>query len=495
MLCDVKSSMRKLCILIFLGVAWGAEPDLSPGVRHALASVTANNLKADVSFLASDVLEGRATPSRGLDVAAEYIAAQFRRAGLEPAGDDGYFQTADYLYVLPNTEGMEVTFEIGGKAFRVPAERIMIQNPRAVQLERVEAVKIGPDAEITAAAVAGKVALVAAPDIRQAFRKVSSAREPLAKAAAVLIVGNSVPAGPPRRRLIAADEAAGPAWLIAGDADVLAALEASKLPPVVTLKMPESSPERVKLRNVAAIVRGTDPVLKDSYVLLSAHYDHTGMLPAGEGDRIFNGANDNASGTASVIAAASALVQAAPKRSVLFIAWFGEEMGGYGARYYTRHPIVPIEKTVADVNLEQTGRTDDTRGPAVNSATLTGFDYSEVGAVFAEAGRATGVTVAKDEKRSDAYFGRSDNLTLAQAGIPAHTLCVAFEYADYHRVSDEWNKLDYANMEKVTRTIAAGVWMIAERVDAVRWNAQNPKAAQYAKLRAQASEQEKKEAR
>jgi hypothetical protein len=145
--------------------------------------------------------------------------------------------------------------------------------------------------------------------------------------------------------------------------------------------------------------------------------------------------------------------------------------------------------------LEQTGRTDDTRGPAVNSATLTGFDYSEVGAVFAEAGRATGVTVAKDEKRSDAYFGRSDNLTLAEVGIPAHTLCVAFEYPDYHRVSDEWVKLDYANMEKVTRTIAAGVWMIAERADAVNWNQQNPKAARFAQLRAHASEQVKKEAR
>jgi Zn-dependent M28 family amino/carboxypeptidase len=219
------------------------------------------------------------------------------------------------------------------------------------------------------------------------------------------------------------------------------------------------------------------------------------MLPGGQGDRIFNGANDNASGTASMIAAASALVQAPPKRSVLFIAWFGEETGGYGARYYTRHPIVPIDKTVADVNLEQTGRTDDTSGPVVNSATLTGFDYSEVGAVFAEAGRATGVTVAKDEKRSDAFFSRSDNLTLAQAGIPAHTLCVAFEYPDYHRVSDEWVKLDYANMERVTRTIAAGVWMIAERANAVNWNQQNPKAARYAQLRAHASEQGKKEAR
>jgi hypothetical protein len=487
--------MRKLCVLILLGVAWGAEPALSPEVRHALTSITANNLEADVSFLASDALEGRATPSRGLDIAAEYIAAQFRRAGAAPAGDDGYFQTAEYLSVQPKTEGMELTFEIGGKAFRVPAERISIQNARAVRLERVEAMKVPPAGGVDAAAIADKVAVFEAPDLYAGFRKMRSAQESLAKAAAVIIVSNSVPSGTQRRRLIAADEAAAPPSLMVGDADLLKALRSDPAQPRLTLKMAEPAAEPVKLRNVAAIVKGSDPVLRDSYVLLSAHYDHTGMLPEGQGDRIFNGANDNASGTASMIAAASALVQAPPKRSVLFIAWFGEETGGYGARYYTRHPIVPIDKTVADVNLEQTGRTDDTSGPVVNSATLTGFDYSEVGAVFAEAGRATGVTVAKDEKRSDAFFSRSDNLTLAQAGIPAHTLCVAFEYPDYHRVSDEWVKLDYANMERVTRTIAAGVWMIAERANAVNWNQQNPKAARYAQLRAHASEQGKKEAR
>ncbi|HWR52194.1 MAG TPA: M28 family peptidase [Bryobacteraceae bacterium] len=487
--------MRKLCVLIFLGVSWGAEPAPSPEVRHALLSITANGLKADVSFLASDALEGRATPSRGLDIAAEYIAAQFRRAGLEPAGDDGYFQTAEYLSVLPNTDGMELTAELGGETFRVPEERILIQNARGVRLDRVEAVKIGPAGEVDAASVTGRLVLFEAPDLYAAFRKVRSTRELLAKAAAVIVIGNSVPDGPPRRRLTATDEANGPALMMIGDADLLRALQSALAPPLVTLKMGEPSTERVKLRNVAAIVRGTDPVLKDSYVLLSAHYDHTGLNPAGEGDHVFNGANDNASGTASVIAAAQALAQARPKRSVLFITWFGEEVGGYGARYYTRHPIVPLEKTVANVNLEQTGRTDDTRGPAVNSATLTGFDFSEVGAVFAEAGHATGVTIAKDEKRSDDYFGRSDNLTLAQAGVPAHTLCVAFEYADYHRVSDEWNKLDYGNMEKVTRAIAAGVWMLAERADAVQWNRQNPRAAQYAKLRPQAPAQTKKEAR
>jgi hypothetical protein len=95
-----------------------AAAQTEPTVQQISSRLTANDLKADVSFLASDALQGRGTPSPGLDIAAEYIAAQFRRAGLEPAGDDGYFQTASYGNVTPNAEGMEFTLETGGKRSR-----------------------------------------------------------------------------------------------------------------------------------------------------------------------------------------------------------------------------------------------------------------------------------------------------------------------------------------------------------------------------------------
>ena len=123
-----------------------------------------------------------------------------------------------------------------------------------------------------------------------------------------------------------------------------------------------------------------------------------------------------------------------------------------GSRYYGRNPIIPVDKTVADVNLEQVGRTDDSEGPRVGSAALTGFGYSEVSKVSRRLGRGRGdEAVVKHPRNSDAFFGRSDNQALADLGVPAHTLCVAFSYPDYHGAADHWDKVDYANMAKVDR--------------------------------------------
>ena len=239
----------------------------------------------------------------------------------------------------------------------------------------------------------------------------------------------------------------------------------------------------VKLRNVAGMLRGADPALKDTYVLVTAHYDHLGIGAAVDGDVIYNGANDDGSGTVSVVEVASALatLRDRPKRSVLFVCFFGEEHGLLGSRYYGKHPLVPVAKTVADVNLEQVGRTDDLEGPRVAGASLTGFDYSDVGKVFAAAGEAEGVKVVKHPRFSDAFFGRSDNQALADLGVPAHTLCVAFMFADYHRATDHWDKIDYANMAKIDRVVARTVLAIADNPEPPKWNAENPRASRYLK--------------
>jgi Zn-dependent M28 family amino/carboxypeptidase len=234
---------------------------------------------------------------------------------------------------------------------------------------------------------------------------------------------------------------------------------------------------------VAGLLRGGDPGLKETCVLLTAHYDHIGARPAGKGDGIYNGANDDGSGTVAVIeiAAALATLKQRPKRSILFVTFFGDEKGLLGSRYYGRHPIFPIEKTVADINLEQVGRTDSDEGSQVGAASLTGFDFSDVGATLKEAGAQTGIRVYKHERNSDAYFGRSDNQALADQGVPAHTLCVAFSYPDYHGVGDHWEKIDYANMEKVSRMVALAAVMIANNPREPKWNESNPKAARYVK--------------
>lgn len=318
---------------------------LAPGFdagADLTASISARSLRGHLSFIASDNLEGRGTPSRGLDLAAEYIAAQFERCGLAPAGDDGYFQTA--------------SIQKGGVA--------------------------------------------------------------------------------------------------------------------------------VPVRNVIGVLKGSDPALADSYILVTAHYDHLGMKSSGEGHRIYNGANDDGSGTVSVLELAEAFsrLKERPKRSLVFMTFYGEELGLVGSNYYGAHPIFPALKTVADVNIEQVGRTDDTEGQRVSEASMTGFDFSNLGAIFATAGQKVGVAVTKHPKFSDIYFAFSDNQAMADRGVPSCTLCTAYEFPGYHSVTDTIEKIDFENMAKIDRMIALGVLAIANDAKAPKWS-DNPKAAKYKKLR------------
>jgi Zn-dependent M28 family amino/carboxypeptidase len=303
---------------------------LAPGWTAALKRISADSLRGHLSFIASDLLEGRNTPSPGLEIAAEYIAAQFRRAGLEGAAKNGYFQIAEV--------------EVAGKP--------------------------------------------------------------------------------------------------------------------------------VHVKNVAAILRGSDPKLRDTYVVLSAHYDHLGLIPTADGDRVYNGANDDGSGTVSVIEIAAALAgsRVRPRRSILFLTFFGEEEGLLGSTYFVEHPLVPLENIVAQLNLEQLGRTDDPAGPQVRRLGVTGVRYSDVGHVLEMAGVRTGVEVHGDNLDPDEYFERSDNLAFAIAGIPSHTLGTAFEFPDYHRPSDEWEKIDFDNMATVDRTVAAALVMLADSTSAPQWS-------------------------
>ena len=205
------------------------------------------------------------------------------------------------------------------------------------------------------------------------------------------------------------------------------------------------------------------------------------MKPAGEGDLIYNGANDDGSGTVSVIELASAIasMHPHPRRSIVFMAVFGEEEGLLGSQYYGRHPVFPLRQTVADINLEQIGRTDDSEGPQVKSATFTGFTYSDLPSLFAQAGKATGVKVYDRNTGDDPYFARSDNQALADAGIPSHTVAVGLEFPDYHQVGDEWKKIDYTNMTLVDRMLGLGIISLADDPESPTWNESNHHTSKY----------------
>ncbi len=376
-------------------------------------NISANDLKGDVSFLASDALEGRGTPSRGLDIAAEFIASQFRRAGLEPAGPD-YFQTANFETVTPKPGDVTLSIESGGNTIPIDPAKVTVLSAAAVDLKSVPVVVAADEAALNALtpeAVRGKVLLLTMARVR--LTGVAKLQP-----AVVLVAPNGPARGGGRsgRPQLRETGSVVPALSVA-DPQVRSAVSAS-----IHIPAPEVAP--VKLRNVVGILRGSDPALKDTYLMLTAHYDHLGVRDNGTPDHIYNGADDDASGTASLIEIASALaaLPTRPRRSIVFIALFGEELGDLGSHYYAIHPIFPLTKTVADINLEQLGRTDDTEEPHVHMFNLTGYDFTDLPAVFDKAGALTGIKAVKNEKNSDAYFTRSDNAAFARrAYLPQHS--------------------------------------------------------------------------
>jgi hypothetical protein len=507
-----------LLLIAFSHAVSGDPPPASPALTAdqaaALDRITADSLRGHLSFLASDLLEGRDTPSRGLDLAAEYIAAQFRRAGLEAVGDDGYFQTANWKLIEPNADSFALELKPGeGPPIHVGKDRVSSQRLGAFDVSAAGIFKIDArDTQglqaLTPAQVEGKVVFVEVPGGGGSRDRAASLavnaflnRMTALKAAIVVNVGRQTGAASgfalgrafdpesSRSGAAARAERPGPPLITVYAPQVLALFESLPLGAsdkvLVSAHLGEPVARPVKVRNVVGVLRGSDPALKDTYVLVTAHYDHIGDHGAAgdTSDQIFNGANDDGSGTVSVVELASSLatLKTRPKRSILFMTFFGEEKGLLGSRYYGRHPIVPIEKTVADVNLEQVGRTDDAEGPRVGAAVMTGHGYSEVSDVFTAAGEAEGVKLSRHPRFSDAFFGRSDNQALADLGVPAHTICVAFMFPDYHRATDHWDKVDYANMAKVDRMVAHGLLMIANNPVEPRWNQSNPKAAKYAK--------------
>jgi Peptidase family M28 len=462
--------------------------EVTSDVQSALDRISSNSLRGNLSFLASDLLEGRGSPSRGLDIAAEFIAAQFRRAGLEPPVNGDYFQVADMLVRRPNLEGFALEFTNKNREVKIAPDDATIEIDTALDLKSAPLFKLVANDTHKPQELDGKVVILRLRDGRGVHELLDKAHPAL-----LVLVGRTAPGAMPSEKLIdptQPQKAAGTSRIVIFSAaldDFASALNAGKHEGTALVHVGAPIEQRVKLRNVIGVLPGSDPVLKDTYVLVTAHYDHLGMKAAGVGDRIYNGANDDGSGTVSAIEIANALggMKKHPARSIVFMTFFGEEEGLIGSKYYLHHPVFPLAKTVADINLEQVGRTDSTKGKQIAKVGPTGYSYSTVIDDFRKAGELTGVNVYDPGSDSDRFFAESDNLDFAEAGIPAHSFCTAFMYSDYHGVGDEWQKIDYDNMAKVDRTFALGVVMLGDDATPPHWNTANPRAEKYANARKQ----------
>jgi hypothetical protein len=466
----------------------------APGVE----TITAREMLAHISFLASDELAGRDTPSPGLERAAVYLEDAFRAAGLEPAGDTGSFiqrwpfekttLRASESAVEISAGGATEVLEHGVDFFVLPSTEEFVTSG-AVFLGHVDAL-LGdsiPDA-------AGRIAIVTTPpsmgmEILLAARGAGQA----GATGLVLILAPDLPAeviamvagqiegsGLPLQPV----PVVGIAWnvgeriLAASGADlgeVAATVEGARgASPLaldgveITIRAPLDADSSTP-PNVVGLLRGSDPSLADSYIVLSAHFDHVGIGDAdADGDSIYNGADDDASGTSVLLEVAQAFqsMPRPPRRSVLFLAVSGEEKGLLGAAHYARHPTVPLEEIIANINLDMVGRN------APDTVIAVGEEFTSMGDLSRQIAAhhpELGLTVAPDPDPSEQAFFRSDHLVFVKEDIPAIFL-TTWIHDDYHRPSDEAEAIDADKAARVARLAFLLAWHLGEAEEPPTWN-------------------------
>lgn len=220
---------------------------------------------------------------------------------------------------------------------------------------------------------------------------------------------------------------------------------------------------RMRTANVVGVLPGSDATLKDEVVLVTAHYDHIGFGTGrngrgADGDTINNGADDDASGVVAVIEMAKALKSGPrPKRTIVFMAITGEEVGGFGTRWYIDHPVRPLEKTVVDLNVEMIAHVDSLAG-GFGKAWLTGYERSTMGDLLAD----NGIPLVPDPRPTQRFFERSDNVAFARIGIPAHSLSSYNLLTPYHDPKDEASIIDAPHMEQVIGATARALRLLAD---------------------------------
>lgn len=217
--------------------------------------------------------------------------------------------------------------------------------------------------------------------------------------------------------------------------------------------------------NVIGIMPGSDSVLKDQVVAFAAHYDGIGFGPAVNGDSIYNGADDDASGVTTVLEIARAFAKGPPpKRTLLFMATTGEEEGILGTKWYVGHPVLPISKMVAEMEVEMAGRPDSLAGGS-GKLWMTGYDRSTMGSML----RAAGIPIVADPYPQFRFFERSDNIVFARMGIPAHTLSSYNLHKEYHSPADDVSRIDFAHLAAIARAAAAAARLLSDG-PAPAWN-------------------------
>jgi len=440
-----------------------------------------------VKILAADNMEGRDTGSEGYKRAERYVVEQFEKAGLKPAGENGYFQTVPLRAVRLNKDQSSISLVEGEKVTLLSLYHDVTVTPRAGMAQRFEAplVFVGDDP----VDLSGKMAVIIAGGRARPSgalgtisidnpRAIEPPRWPVAYATVMSIVGNERPAGAGIAMRFNPDSAE---KLFAGSGHTFADVLAMEKRPTFALKpsihmILNIAAEDLKSDNIIATIPGST----DEYVAVSAHLDGYGFGEPVNGDGLYNGAFDDSAYVAELIELARSYKGKTLRRGLLFCVFTGEEKGLLGSAYFTTHFTIPKEKIVADVNL-------DYLRPIfpLKSLTTLGLDESTLGDAARKAAEPLGIRIQKDNEPERGLYRRSDQYNFIRQGIPGIAFIFGYEngspeeavyrkwYAErYHRPSDDINQpIDFAAAAKFNRFFEALVAEVANAEARPKMNA------------------------
>lgn len=470
----VKASSLKWCFMFLVtlpstGQAQKPAP-LSSQQQVAIDSITKAKLQGTVSFLASDEMQGRMTPSPELAIASRYVATRLRAAGLQPlAEDDSYFQVQTWPQItLPASAKLSVA----GKRVKVLGvlaagpDDVTLQGPLLSEVDALKATTTEDSKQALCVVLDGlplpPIGQVS-PGMLQSF--LARRLVPLKRKGAALIIvkcdsSSSLPELANTLQGIAMSAMEGrnadlPVLLVAA-ADVAEGA-------TVEAEVPAALDSTASVRNVFGIVKGSDPQLSKTAIIVTAHLDHIGTRHFGP-DRINNGADDNATGVAAVLAMAEAVaaMPEGPKRSIIFGTFWGEESGLLGSKAYAKDPLWPLDQTVANVNFEMLGRPES---DAQGKAWMTGWKHSNLGEIMNQGSLRAGVEIFNRTDVGEMLYTRSDNYSFVQKGVIAHSFSAGSLHSDYHQPTDEWEKLDFDHMTKVSKGLLSGLLHLANQTE------------------------------
>lgn len=488
--------MKKILLCVFaLSVLISARAQKKP-VEDITKLISKNEAEAHLTFLASDEMRGRDTGSPEIDIAANYIASYFKQLGIKPApGADQYFQKVAFEKVSPASL---VQFKVQDQTFNLKDDIAVMSGGDTELSGDIIFVGYGSAEEFQKTDVKGKIVVAfvgnaGENNVTKAFLGDSPAKNELAKSGgAVALIEILTAPGIPwpniayflsQERMSLKKEGGIPhLWMKNSDAAVITALKETKKS-TGSLKVGGSKIKQVSGKNVAGVIEGTDPVLKNEYLVISAHYDHVGVkVTPNKTDSIYNGTRDNAIGTVGLMETAKFFAQYPPKRSVLLLAVTAEEKGLLGSSWYSDHPLIPLKQCVFNFNCDGAGYNDKT------IATVVGLERTTAEADLTKGCAAFGLKAALDPVPEQNLYERSDNYSFAKKGVPAINFAPGVKAFDaeltkyYHQPEDEVSSLDFDYLMKYFRAYVYTNYLLANAPKAPTWKAGDKFEAEAKKL-------------